>query len=128
MPFMKMRNSSLIEHVSLSGGRQVLTQKIKNTITIEVDSGVDFTTSSNIEFYLKQGSFFKAYTGDGGQISVVSAKQITVTIPKADADKLTDKFPAELQFALTDANGMPISSNVLSVKVNELLKEIGYGS
>jgi len=33
----------------------------------------------------------------------------------------------KLQFAFTDANGVPDASDIVSVLVDDLLKETGYG-
>lgn len=94
-------------------------EKIENTLKITC-SDVDLTTLTNIEFYVKQRHFFGCYTP-----SVVSASEMAVTIPFADAKRLT-KGTAELQFAFTNAEGNPDASDVVEVEVANLLKEVGY--
>lgn len=97
----------------------MMREKIKNALKITC-SGVDLTTVRNIEFYVKQRKFFGCYTP-----IVVSASEMLVTIPFSDAKKLT-KGTAELQFAFTNAEGVPDASDVEKVEVAEFLKEVGY--
>lgn len=94
-------------------------EKIKNTLKITCDD-VDLTTLRNIEFYVKQSGFFGEY-----KVSVTSAHEMVVDIPFEDAMKLRPG-KANLQFAFTDAQGVPDASNVLAVDVRDLLKEVGY--
>jgi len=96
-------------------------QRVKNNLQVTCND-VDFTTSTNIEFYLRQDAVFKSYTP-----TVVSAHLMTVQLPKSDMVTLKDTF-AELQFALTDADNQPVISEIMVVPVMELLKESGYGN
>ena len=93
--------------------------KIQNTLKIAV-SGIDLTTVSNIEFYVKQKDFFGCYTP-----TVISPSEMAVIIPLRDAMELKgDKV--SLQFAFMDENNTPRASGVVSRTVGELLKEAGY--
>lgn len=94
-------------------------QRIKNTVYITVD-GVDLTTLTNIEFYVRQVDLFFQYTPE-----IIDAHNMTVTIPKEDADKLCCSC-VKLQFAFTDANGNDDASEPVIVTVEELLKGEGY--
>lgn len=94
-------------------------KKIQNTLKITCND-VDLTKVSNIEFYVRQPNFFGCYIP-----SVISETEMVVVIPFEDAKKLHgDK--AELQFAFSDENGTPDASNILSIGVDRLLKEVGY--
>lgn len=97
----------------------VIRQKIKNQLTIACDD-VDFTTSTSIEVYVKQGSLFFQYTP-----TVVDAHHMTVDVPLADAMKLA-VLPVSLQWALTDANSLPVSVDPIWLTCGEFLKEAGY--
>ena len=97
----------------------VITQKIKNKLTISC-SEVDFTTSTDIEFYVRQGSLFFLYVP-----TVVDATHMTVAIPFADAMKL-QALPVSLQWALTDSSGNPVSVDPVTIPVGVFLKEAGY--
>lgn len=94
-------------------------EKIKNTLKITC-TDVDLTTLKNIEFYVKQRHFFGCYTP-----LVVSASEMAVTIPFSDAKRLV-KGTADLQFAFITAEGVPDASDVVTVEVADLLKEVGY--
>ena len=94
-------------------------KKIQNTLKITCDD-IDLTTISDIEFYVRQINFFGCYIP-----SVISANEMVVIIPFEDAKKLRHG-EAELQFAYTDADGNPDASDIVSVKVENLLKEVGY--
>ena len=92
---------------------------IKNHLRITCED-VDLTTISTIEFYVKQSGFFGCYTP-----IVVSPTEMVVVIPLEDAKKLCPGN-VKLQFAFTDAEGNPDASEIVAVKVNNLLKEVGY--
>ena len=94
-------------------------EKIKNQLLVICDD-IDLTTISNIEFYVRQLNFFGCYTPD-----VISASEMTVEIPFSDAKKLREGM-VKLQFAFTDANGNPNASEIITEKVEDLLKEVGY--
>lgn len=94
-------------------------EKIKNTLKI-ICTDLDLTTVKNVEFYVKQPHFFGCYTP-----VVVSANEMHVDIPFADARRLT-KGTVKLQFAFAFADGTPGASDVEITKVNELLKGAGY--
>lgn len=92
---------------------------IKNHLRITCED-VDLTTLSNIEFYVKQAGFFGCYTP-----TVVSATEMVVVIPLEDAKRLCPGN-VKLQFAFTNAEGIPDASEIIAVKVSNLLKEVGY--
>lgn len=94
-------------------------QRMENSLLIKVD-GIDLTTASNIEFYIRQAGSFFQYTPE-----VISPEEMLVAIPYEDAMKLTTG-ECRLQFALTDANGTPLATEVKTVSVGTLLKEAGY--
>lgn len=94
-------------------------EKIENRLKITCDD-VDLTGATNIEFYVKQGRFFRSYTPD-----VLSSSEMTVIIPFDDAMELRGG-EAQLQFAFTDADGTPRASDVVIKDVGDLLKEVGY--
>lgn len=95
-------------------------EKIKNTLKITC-TDIDLTKISNIEFYVRQGYFFRSYFPD-----VISSSEMVVTIPFEDAKKLQHDKEVELQFAFTDENGNPDASDVVVSEVKELLKGDGY--
>ena len=94
-------------------------EKIQNTLKITCPD-LDLTTVSNIEFYVKQPYFFGCYTP-----TVVSANEMVVTIPFADAKRLA-KGSVKLQFAFTYDDGTPSASDTVTKEVGELLKGAGY--
>ena len=94
-------------------------QKIKNTISLEV-AGLDLTTITNIEFYIKQGSRFWQLTP-----VVVSSTEMYVVFPKEDAMGLSIGN-VKLQFAYTQGN-LTNASDIAEIAVAALLKEAGYG-
>ena len=101
---------------------EMITQRIRNELEIEVEENVDFTTSTDIEFYVVQGSLFFQYTPE-----VITAKKIVVTIPKEDAMQLSNRKQVEMQFALTNATGNYVKSEISYIGVDRFLKEAGYG-
>ena len=99
----------------------MLRKKIRNTLKITCDD-IDLLTVKNIEFYVRNLNFFATYIP-----AVLSSNEMLVDIPLEDAKRLRgDK--AELQFAFTDANDVPNASDIIEVKVKDLLKEVGYDS
>lgn len=93
--------------------------RIKNALLV-VCEGVDLTTVSNIEFYVKQPPLSFCYIPE-----VISSEEMLVVVPFEDAMKLK---PGEVkvQFAYTDAAGNPRPSPTEIVPVDELQKEAGY--
>ena len=94
-------------------------RRIENHILIGVD-GINATTASNLEFYLRQGNLFFQYFP-----SVVSADEILVVIPFEDAMKLKNA-PVWVQLAFTDEIGTPDATEPLEVPLGDLIKEAGY--
>ena len=95
-------------------------QKIQNRLRITVE-GEAMTTVTDLEFYIRQGTFFWE-----GPAEVEDDHTLIVTVPKETADRLVAGKWVQLQFAYTDAAGVPQASDVLKVPVGELLKESGY--
>lgn len=94
-------------------------QRMKNTLLVTVQ-GVDLQTVYGLEFYVRQGPFFRVYSP-----SVHSTTEMAVTIPYEDAMQLAARN-VRLQFAFTDANGIPDRSGIVEMPVDEFLKEAGY--
>lgn len=94
-------------------------KKIENRIKITC-TNIDLTTVTNIEFYVRQTSFFGQYTP-----VVLSASEMLVVIPFEDAYKLKDG-DAEIQFAFVDVEGNPRATDPKTISVGNLLKERGY--
>lgn len=99
----------------------MIRQRIKNTLSISC-SGLDLTTVKDIEFYVRQGEFFRCYYPE-----VVSPSQMVVVIPFEDAQELENRG-VSIQIAYTDQDGNPRASDTMIVSVRNLLKEEGYGS
>lgn len=97
-------------------------QRIRNNLTITCQD-VNFLSASDIEVYVKQEGFFAAYTP-----TVLDATSMLVSIPLADAKRLSARHTVKIQFALTNTNGDPLASNVIELSVREFLKEAGYGT
>lgn len=95
--------------------------KIENRVLITCE-GVDLTTLTDIEVYIRQGYLFFQYTPE-----VHSASEMVVTMPFDDAKQLRP-FPVRVQFAFTDETGRPDASDIVTIGVEDLLKEDGYGT
>ena len=96
-----------------------MTERIENNLLIQV-SGIDLEKVTKLEFYVKQvGAVFQY------EPKVRSATEMTVTIPYEDAMKIRHGS-VQMQFAFVDETGRPDSSDIISVDVNEFLKEAGY--
>lgn len=95
-------------------------RNIENRLTITV-ADVDLTTARKIELYLRQGSLFFQYAPE-----VQSRDTLFWTIPLADAHRLRAGGSVQVQLALTDGDGNPLASEIVSVAVDDLLKEEGY--
>lgn len=95
--------------------RQLIANELELT-----NNEVDFTTSTNIEVWLRQLDLFFQYTP-----TVVSAHVMTVTIPFADAKQL-QPGGAELQWALTDVHGKPVCFDPENITIGRLIKDEGY--
>ena len=93
--------------------------KMRNNLLVTCED-VDLTTVSNIEFYVRQGQFFRQYAPE-----VVAAHEMLVVIPFEDAMELST-VGVSLQFAFTDADGNPRATKVELIPAGELLKEAGY--
>lgn len=96
-------------------------EKIENRLKITCED-IDLLAVTGIEFYVRQTRFFGCY-----EPTVVSSSEMIVVIPFEDAKKLK-QGEVELQFAFTDANGNPLASDIVKETVDDLLKEVGYGS
>ena len=94
-------------------------RRMKNILRITC-TDIDLTTVTDLEFYVKQGGYFKQYVPQ-----VRSATEMLVELPMEDTQALKTE-PVRLQFAFTDANGNPGASEIANVPVDDLLKEAGY--
>lgn len=94
-------------------------QRMDNYLEIVCDD-VNFFEVSNIEFYVRQGAFFRQYAPHA-----VQEHALVIKIPFEDAMELDASF-VRLQFAYLDADGTPRASEVQSVSAGALLKEAGY--
>lgn len=95
-------------------------QKIKNTLHITVKD-VNLKTLRKIEFYIRQGELFFEYIP-----TIINEHEMSVIIPKIDADFLKANEKVELQFCYTDENDNDVPSKKSTVDVEELLKTEGY--
>ena len=94
-------------------------EKIQNTLEIGTED-IDLTALTDIEFYVSHKNFFGCYIP-----TVISPNKMVVIVPYEDAMKL-NSGRVELQFAFTDANGVPGASDIASMTVERFLKEAGY--
>lgn len=96
---------------------------MRNVLAIEI-VGMDLTTCSNLKFYVRQNGTTYSYNGtaDANDHSVMN-----VEIPKSDTQKFTNTY-AQVQVALTDANGIPRSHEPVTIKMGDFLEVTGYGS
>lgn len=94
-------------------------QRIENNIKITV-GGVDLTTLSQLEFYIRQDDRFFQYTP-----RVLNAEELLVTVPLEDALRLMPGR-VKLQLAFLTQEGVPDASGIAEVPVEEFLKERGY--
>lgn len=94
--------------------------KIENHIKVVCDD-IDLRTISNIEFYVRQGIFFRQYTPEA-----IEKHEMVIVIPYEDAMQLREDKIVNLQFAYTDAHGSPDAADTVGVYVRDLLKESGY--
>lgn len=97
----------------------MIREKIENRLKVTCDD-IDFTTLTDIEFYVKQIGFFECYIP-----IVISEHEMVVNIPFEHAKRLRSGT-VQLQFAFTDAEGNPRASDVVTETVKDLLKEVGY--
>ena len=101
-------------------------QRIDNHLHIACPN-TEFTTYSNIEFYIKQDEkdFYRQYTlGDG--VHIISDTELLIEVPQEDVMALIAGKPIKLQFAFTDDQGCARASEILKTTAGEFLKEIGY--
>lgn len=96
-----------------------MVKNMKNTLHIQCDD-VDLMAVTYIEFYLRQGTFFRQYEPE-----VITEHSMLVGVPLDDAMKLANST-VRLQFAFTDADGNSRASEVTEVSVRDFLKETGY--
>ena len=96
-------------------------QRIENQLIVTVD-GTDLTQVSSPVFWIRQNYLLLEYVPE-----VIDSRTMRVTIPVSDTVRL-HTGPAEVQFAFTDADGVPDASDVVRLSVDGLLKETGYGT
>ena len=100
-------------------GGEYVVKNMRNTLYIQCDD-IDLTKVTYIEFYLRQGTFFRQYEPE-----IVSEHAMLIEIPLDDAMKLVNST-VRLQFAFTDEGENSRASEVTELSVRELLKEAGY--
>lgn len=107
----------------------MIRQKIENRQVIDIP-GVDLTDASYITVFMRQNSHEWTYTTGGGNgVNVVSATQLTLTIPFEDAVQLVSTMNCELQTCwMEDVDGtlVPRSTDPVEVPVGELIANAGY--
>ena len=94
-------------------------EKIENRLKITCED-IDLTKITNIEFYVRQLNFFGCYVP-----TVISPTEMSVVIPFNDAKRLK-QGEVKLQFAFKDSGGTPDASEIITMQVGDLLKEVGY--
>lgn len=98
-------------------------QRMRSLLTIDVNE--DMTDMTDIEVTIEQDSSEHEFTYSGASISV-DGNQVTVDIPKSDADVL-DYGEAYVQVMFTRPGGVPDATQKVKFDIEELLKDNGYG-
>lgn len=94
----------------------------KNYITVRVVD-MDLTTCTNLILMVKQNGVTYTYNGT---VDSSDHEVMKVEIPKADAVKF-EHLLAEVQIALTDADGVPRSHDPIKTVIGDFLEVNGYG-
>lgn len=95
-------------------------QNIENFLYVTVQ-GVDLTTVTGLQFWIRQGKNLFEYIPE-----VKDSTTMFVAVPFDDAMKLSSGT-VDMQFAFTDASRHPEASDIVTMPVERLLKEAGYG-
>ena len=94
-------------------------QKMRNTLCVYI-YGIDLTKCSNFQFYLLQNNMQFSYVA-----SARTSNTLIVEIPYEDAMKLVPGC-AQAQVCLTDGAGNARATNVMQLRIEELISKDGY--
>ena len=94
-------------------------QKMRNTLCVYI-YGIDLTKCSNFQFYLLQNNMQFSYAA-----SASTSNKLIVEIPYEDAMKLVPGC-AQAQVCLTDGAGNPRATNLMQLRIEELINKDGY--
>lgn len=100
-------------------------QRMRNNITVNVD-GVDLSTVTNIEVFLRQESTGVERLISGASITAGDGV-LVFELPKELGMQL-EASPIRAQIMFTRENGLPDATSPFNIPVRELMKEAGYGS
>lgn len=94
-------------------------QKMRNTLCVYI-YGIDLTKCSNFQFYLLQNNMQFSYAA-----SASTSNKLIVEIPYEDAMKLVPGC-AQAQVCLTDGAGNARATNLMQLRIEELINKDGY--
>lgn len=94
-------------------------QKMRNTLCVYI-YGIDLTKCSNFQFYLLQNNMQFSYVA-----SARTSNTLIVEIPYEDAMKLVPGC-AQAQVCLTDGAGNARATNLMQLRIEELINKDGY--
>lgn len=94
-------------------------QKMRNTLCVYI-YGIDLTKCSNFQFYLLQNNMQFSYVA-----SASTSNKLIVEIPYEDAMRLVPGC-AQAQVCLTDGAGNPRATNLMQLRIEELINKDGY--
>lgn len=94
-------------------------QKMRNTLCVYI-YGIDLTKCSNFQFYLLQNNMQFSYVA-----SASTSNKLIVEVPYEDAMKLVPGC-AQAQVCLTDGAGNPRATNLMQLRIEELINKDGY--
>lgn len=94
-------------------------QKMRNTLCVYI-YGIDLTKCSNFQFYLLQNNMQFSYVA-----SASTSNKLIVEIPYEDAMKLVPGC-AQAQVCLTDGAGNSRATNLMQLRIEELINKDGY--
>lgn len=94
-------------------------QKMRNTLCVYI-YGIDLTKCSNFQFYLLQNNMQFSYVA-----SASTSNKLIVEIPYEDAMKLVPGC-AQAQVCLTDGAGNARATNLMQLRIEELINKDGY--
>ena len=94
-------------------------QKMRNTLCVYI-YGIDLTKCSNFQFYLLQNNMQFSYAA-----SALTSNKLIVEIPYEDAMKLVPGC-AQAQVCLTDGAGNARATNLMQLRIEELINKDGY--
>ena len=94
-------------------------QKMRNTLCVYI-YGIDLMKCSNFQFYLLQNNMQFSYAA-----SASTSNKLIVEIPYEDAMKLVPGC-AQAQVCLTDGAGNARATNLMQLRIEELINKDGY--